>query len=93
MRDLYLKTLTEDDMKAALIAAGIVDDEGVQTQGFSVEQIGPFSKFINYDEEGKPIFVDYPDWHTNLRGSFDEQQLALLAPLSVEPTVPYRVWA
>ena len=65
----------------------------VPTQDFSVDQIGPFSKIIGYDAEGGPIVEEYPDWHTNLRGSFDEDQLALLTPLSVEPPVPYRVWA
>jgi hypothetical protein len=109
MKDLYLKTLTEADMKAALIAAGIVTEQTiatedgdailqdvtalVPTEGFYVDQIGPFSKVIGYDEKEEPILENYPDWHTNLRGSFDEAQLALLTPLSVEPTVPYRVWA
>jgi hypothetical protein len=112
--DLYLKTLTEADMTAALIEAGIVTEQTVETQvgetedgnailqdvtvlvptqDFSVDQIGPFTKIIGYDEEGEPIEEYYPDWHTNLRGSFDEEQLALLTPLSVEPPIPYRVWA
>jgi len=93
MIDLYLKTSTEDDMKAALATSGVINEEGNPTQGFSVDQIGPFSKVIGYDEKEEPILENYPDWHTNLRGSFNEEQLALLAPLSVEPTVPYRVWA
>lgn len=93
MTDLYLKTLTEEDMDAALLEAGVIDGEGNPTQDFSVDQIGPFSKVIGYDAKGEPIVEDYPDWHTNLRGSFDEEQLALLTPLSVEPPVPYRVWA
>ena len=93
MTDLYLKTLTEEDMDAALLTAGVIDDEGNPTQDFCVDQIGPFSKVIGYDEAGKPIVQDYPDWHTNLRGSFTEEQLALLTPLSVEPPIPYRVWA
>jgi hypothetical protein len=65
----------------------------VPTQDFSVDQIGPFSKVIGYDAEGEPIVEDYPDWHTNLRGSFDDDQLALLTPLCVVPPVPYRMWA
>ena len=114
MTDLYLKTLTEEDMDAALLEAGIVTEQTVETQvgetedgdailqdvtvlvptqDFSVDQIGPFTKVIGYDEAGEPIEEYYPDWHTNLRGSFDEEQLALLTPLTVEPTVPYRVWA
>jgi hypothetical protein len=91
--DLYLKTPTEDDMNAALLEAGVIDADGNPTQDFSVDQIGPFTKIIGYDEEGKPIEEYYPDWHTNLRGSFDEEQLALLTPLAVVPPVPYRMWA
>jgi hypothetical protein len=112
--DLYLKTLTEEDMDAALLEAGIVTEQTVETQvgetedgnailqdvtvlvptqDFSVDQIGPFTKVIGYDEAGEPIEEYYPDWHTNLRGSFDEAQLALLTPLAVEPPVPYRMWA
>lgn len=93
MTDLYLKAPTEDDMDAALLEAGVIDAEGNPTPDFSVDQIGPFSKVIGYDAEDEPIVEDYPDWHTNLRGSFDEDQLALLTPLCVEPPVPYRVWA
>jgi hypothetical protein len=93
MTDLYLKATTEADIDTALLEAGVIDAEGNPTQDFSVDQIGPFSKVVGYDEAGEPIVEDYPDWHTNLRGSFDEEQLALLTPLTVEPTVPYRVWA
>jgi protocatechuate 3,4-dioxygenase beta subunit len=93
MTDLYLKTLTEDDMDAALLEAGVIDDEGNPVNDFLVDQIGPFTKVIGYDEEGEPIEEYYPDWHTNLRGSFTEDQLALLTPLTVEPPIPYRVWA
>lgn len=65
----------------------------VPTQGFSVDQIGPITKVIGYAAEDEPIVENYPDWHTNLRGIFDEEQLALLTPLSVKPTAPFRVWA
>ena len=93
MTDLYLKTLTEEDMDAALLEAGVIDDEGNPINDFLVDQIGPFTKVIGYDAEGEPIEEYYPDWHTNLRGSFNEDQLALLTPLSVQPPIPYRVWA
>jgi hypothetical protein len=83
MTDLYLKAPTQEDMDAALLEAGVIDDEGNPTPDFSVDQIGPFTR----DD------VEYTDWHTNLRGSFTEDQLALLTPLSVEPPIPYRVWA
>lgn len=93
MTDLYLKTLTKDDMDAALTAAGVIDEDGNPTEGFSVDQIGPITKVIGYDEKDEPIVESYPDWHTNLRGEFDAKQLASLTSLSVEPLSPYRVWA
>jgi hypothetical protein len=93
MTDLYLKAPTKDDMDSALLEAGVIGEGGYPTQDFSVDQIGPFTKIVGYNEEGEPIFEDYPDWHTNLRGSFDDEQLALLTPLCVNPVVPYRVWA
>ena len=93
MTDLYLKTLTQEDMDAALLEAGVIDAEGNPTPDFYVDQIGPFTKIVGYTSEGAPIEEYYPDWHTNLRGSFDDDQLALLTPLCVDPLVPYRVWA
>lgn len=93
MTDLYLKTLTKEDMDAKLLEAGVIDDEGALTAGFSIDQIGPFTKFTGYDETGEPIGDYYPDWHTNLRGKFTQTQLDLLTPLSVYPLLPYRVWA
>jgi len=93
MIDLYLKTLTEAEMTAALLAAGVIDDEGNPVSGVSLDHIGPFSRVTGYDKADEPIVVDYPGWHTNLRGNFSDEQLAELTPLSVEPTVPHRVWA
>ena len=93
MIDLYLMTATEAEMTAALLAAGVIDDGGSPAPNFSVDHIGPFSRVTGYDKADEPIVVDYPGWHTNLRGTFDDEQLAVLTPLSVEPTVPYRVWA
>jgi hypothetical protein len=93
MIDLYLMTATEAEMTAALLAAGVIDDEGNPVSGVSLDHIGPFSRVTGYDKADEPIVVDYPDWHTNLRGTFDDEQLAELTPLSVEPAVPHRVWA
>jgi hypothetical protein len=93
MIDLYLMTATEAEMTAALLAAGVIDDEGNPVSGVSLDHIGPFSRVTGYDKADEPIVVDYPGWHTNLRGIFDDEQLAELTPLSVEPAVPHRVWA
>jgi len=93
MIDLYLMTATEAEMTAALLAAGVTNDEGNPVSGVSLDHIGPFSRVTGYDEAGEPIEEYYPGWHTNLRGNFTDEQLAALTPLSVEPTVPHRVWA
>jgi hypothetical protein len=93
MIDLYLSASTEADMTTALTAAGVIDDEGFPVAGVSLDHIGPFSRVTGYDKAGEPIVVDYPEWHTNLRGSFTDEQIAALEPLSVEPANPYRVWA
>ena len=93
MIDLYLMAATEKAMTAALTAAGVINDEGHPVAGVTLDHIGPFSRVTGYDEADEPIVVDYPGWHTNLRGSFTDKQLAALAPISVQPAVPHRVWA
>ena len=93
MIDLYLMAATEAEMLAALTAAGVINDEGLPVAGVSLDHIGPFSRVTGYDKADEPIVVDYPSWHTNLRGSFTDEQLAALEPLSVQPSVPHRVWA
>ena len=93
MSDLFLFAATEVDMNAALVSAGVIDNEGNPPVGILVHQIGPFQRVTGYDDAGDPIIVDYPDWHTNLRGSFSDEQLAALELLRVNPAVPYRVFA
>ena len=83
MMDLFLATTNEADMTTALLLVGVIDEDGNATADFSVDQIGPFTR------DG----VDYPDWHTNLRGSFTDEQLTALEPMRVYPTLPYRVFA
>jgi len=99
MIDLYLMAATEAEMLAALTAAGVINDEGNPVAGVTLDHIGPFSRVTGYDkpkrkaDEPIPIVVEYPGWHTNLRGDFTDEQLAALAPISVQPSVPHRVWA
>jgi hypothetical protein len=83
MIDLFLVTATEAETNAALLAAGVIDDESNPVMGISVDQIGPFVR------NG----IEYVDWHTNLRGTFTDEQLAALDPLRIYPTLPYRVFA
>jgi len=99
MIDLYLMTATDAEMLAALIAAGVTDEEGFPVAGVSIDHIGSFSRVTGYNkpkrkaDEPVPIVVEYPGWHTNLRGDFTDEQIAALAPISVQPAVPHRVWA
>jgi hypothetical protein len=83
MIDLFLCATTETKMLVALTTAGVIDDDGNSPIGISVDQIGPFVR------DG----VEYVDWHTNLRGTFTEEQLAALDSLRVYPTLPHRVFA
>jgi hypothetical protein len=93
MIDLYLSALTEADMAAALLAAGVIDEDGFPVEGVNLDHIGPFSRFERPTWADEPILVDYPGWHTNLRGVFTDEQLAALEPISIQPAVPYRVWS
>lgn len=99
MIDLYLMTATEAEMLAALVAAGVTDEDGFPVAGVSLDHIGPFSRVTGYEKaKGKtgepvPIIVDYPGYHTNLRGDFTDEQLTVLELWSVEPAAPHRVWA
>lgn len=99
MIDLYLMAATEAEMLAALTAAGVINDEGAPVAGVTLDHIGPFSRVTGFKKPKRkaddpiPIVVEYPGWHTNLRGDFTDAQLAALAPISVQPAVPHRVWA
>lgn len=93
MIDLYLMTATEAEMLAALVAAGVTDEDGFPVAGVSLDHIGPFSRVTGYDKANEAIIVDYPGYHTNLRGNFTDEQLAALEPISVQPAAPHRVWA
>ena len=93
MIDLYLKAATEADMNAALLAAGMIDAEGLPTDGVSLDVIGPIVK-MDYSVE-PPVEIDYPEWHVNVR-SYDltEEQLAELTDVIITPPeLPFRVWA
>lgn len=92
MSDLFLYAATEADMNAALLAAGVIDENGNPPFYIAVDQIGPFQRITGYDDAGEPIIVNYPEWHTNLCGVITEEQLAALEPLRVNPAVPYRVF-
>lgn len=63
MIDYYLQTADEQTMTAALIAAGVTDDEGNPTEGHAVSVIGTWHE--QPDPEAGPVEV--PGWHINVR--------------------------
>jgi len=79
MIDLYLRANTEADMTAALLAAGVINDEGNQVEGISIDHIGEIEGATGY--------------HTNLRLMVDIDTSALLGYIINTPVTPYRVWA
>lgn len=94
MIDLYLKAATEADMNAALLAAGMIDAEGLPTEGVSLDVIGPIVKW-DYSVE-PPVEIDYPEWHVNIRYMFElteEQEDELAFAIITPPEQPFRVWA
>lgn len=93
MIDLYLMTATKAEMLAALVVAGVTDEDGFPVAGVSLDHIGPFSRVTGYDKANEAIVVDYPGYHTNLRGDFTDEQLVALEPIGVQPDTPHRVWA
>lgn len=94
MTDFYLKAATEADMNAALLAAGMIDEEGLPTEGVLLDVIGPIVEW-DYSVE-PPLEIDYPEWHVNIRYMFElteEQEAELAGVVIVPPALPYRVWA
>jgi hypothetical protein len=90
MIDLYLKTDSELNMTTILTIAGILDKNGNILSEVSVDHIGPITRVLDYDSS---TIKTYPEWHTNLRGNFTEEQLVELLPISITPNNPYRIWA
>lgn len=86
MIDYYLQTADEPTMLAALIEAGVTDDEGNPTEGHAVDVIGTW--YEQPDPDAEPVEV--PGWHVNVR---------CFAPLQwpesvtvAQPKTPWRVW-
>ena len=102
--DYQLRTNTQEETDAALVAAGILVEqvyEGVTTlipiRSVAVDYIGEIPKQATVDEEGNiitPATVD-SRFHTNIRVGFEltEEQIALLPVVDPAPAIPYRVFA
>jgi hypothetical protein len=86
LRDYYLQTADEPTMRAALIAAGVTDDEGNSTPSHAVSVIGTW--YEQPDPEIEPVAL--PGWHFNVRSAEPVEW-----PDSVtlaQPKTPWRVW-
>ena len=84
--DYYISAKDEPAMNAALIAAGVTDDEGNPTEGHAVSVIGTWYEQLG--PEAEPVAV--PGWHVNVRC-----EAPLQWPESVtvaQPKTPWRVW-
>lgn len=89
MIDYYLKAPTEADMNEALLASGLVDENGDPAPGVSIDTIGPIVRW-DYSVE-PPVSTEYPEWHVNIRSAFEVEGLD--AFVIVPPEQPFRVWA
>lgn len=87
--DYYISAKDEPTMRAALIEAGVTDDEGNPTPGNNISVIGHwFERTGGTDED--PVMTQLPGWHVNIRSTNPVQW-----PDSVtvhEPRTPWRVW-
>lgn len=89
MIDYYLQAADELTMRAALIAAGVTDQDGNPTEGHAVDVIG-----VWYERTGgtdnEPVMTQLPGWHANVRCSAPVEW-----PDSVtlaQPITPWRVF-
>lgn len=89
MIDHYLQTADEQTMRAALIEAGVTDDEGNPLPGYALDVIGTWSERAGGTDE-EPVYTELPGWHVNVRSSEPVEW-----PDSVtvaNPKTPWRVW-
>lgn len=87
MIDHYLQTADEPAMRAAMIQAGVTDDEGNPTEGHAIDVIGTW--YEQPDPEAEPVEV--PGWHVNVRSS---ELIQWSDSVTVtQPKTPWRVWA
>lgn len=86
MIDYFLQSADEPTMLAALITAGVTDEDGNPTEGHAVSVIGTW--YEQPDPEAEPVAV--PGWHVNVRSTNPVEW-----PESVtvaQPKTPWRVF-
>jgi hypothetical protein len=92
MIDLYLRASDQAEMDAALSAAGLIID-GEVAPSVCIDRIGPFDRTAGYDENDRPIFEHYADYHANVRLLADIGDDAALADILIaRPHRPVRIW-
>lgn len=87
MIDYYLQTADEPTMRAALIEAGVTDEDGNPTEGHAVDVIGTW-----YEQPADPEIepVALAGWHVNVRSAEPVEW-----PDSVtqaQPKTPWRIF-
>lgn len=97
--DYLLRSTTESDLEDALIAAGLAeertDTDGEVTvepvAGVTLDRIGPIPAVV---EDGIIVKPGHPEFHANLRVSFEltKEQEDALPTFDPLPSVPYRVF-
>lgn len=92
MTDLYLKAADQEALDAALIAAGLIDDQGEPVKGVDLDRIGTISRVKGYDDDGQPIIKTYDGYHANVRTAEDFDDSILSEFLVIPPDTPFRVW-
>ena len=84
--DYYLQTADEPTMTAALIKAGVTDDDGNPTEGHVIDVIGIW--YEQPDPEAEPVAV--PGWHVNVRSNELIQWPESVT--AAQPKTPWRVF-
>lgn len=98
--DFMLRSTTEDEMDAALEAAGLLLEQDIgggeiiliPANGITIDRIGPIPAQV--DEENVVIRPGDPRYHANLRSTVEltTEQIEALPTFDPEPSVPYRVF-
>jgi len=98
--DYLLRSTTESDLDDSLIAAGLAeestDTDGevmvLPVAGVTLDRIGPIP--ASYDADGNIVKPGHPEFHANLRVSFEltKEQEDALPTFDPLPSVPYRVF-
>lgn len=89
MIDYYIATSDEPTMRAALIEAGMTDDEGNPLPGHAIDVIGHWYERTGGTDEA-PVYTELPGWHVNVRPS---EPVEWPAGVTVaQPKTPWRVW-